>query len=400
MMKLHDLERGEGRSLPPEVGIYLDANASTQPLPEVIEAVGSAMACRWHNASSGHGPGRSARAVLEAGRDAVELLLGGVRAEDVIFTSGGTEANNIAIGWADEATTILTSSVEHAAIAAPALLARSRGAALVVLPVGAAGVVDPDALRRELGRVPGKVLVSIQWANGETGVVQPVAEFGGIVAGREGAAFHCDAAQAVGRMPIDLHGARIHSLAFSGHKLHGPAGIGVLALSDPAAFTPPPLILGGGQEGGVRSGTPAVPLAAGLATALRARAAALGAFLAHMAEMRDDFERQLLDLVPDARVNGGSSPRVCNTSSIRVPGVDGMALVANLDAAGVYCSQASACSSARPEPSQVLTAMGLPAREAFECVRFSFSVLNTGREAAAAARAVASTVRHLRGVKH
>jgi cysteine desulfurase len=184
-------------------------------------------------------------------------------------------------------------------------------------------------------------------------------------------------------------------MTFSGHKLHAPQGIGAMVFRDPNERRVPPLILGGGQERGLRSGTQNVAGAAGLGLAAHLRADGFATTTSHLKEMRDAFEGLLIDLVPNARVNGALAPRVPNTSSIRFPGIEAMVLVARLDARGLACSVGSACSASKPEPSHVLIAMGLSEREAFSSVRFSFSILNSMDEAARAARIIADTVRRM-----
>ena len=207
---------------------------------------------------------------------------------------------------------------------------------------------------------------------------------------RPDAFIHVDAAQAIGRMPTPTAG--ITALTFSGHKLHGPQGTGAIAFGTDAAGRAPVLLDGGGQERSRRSGTENVAGAAGLAVALEERASALEDAILRMSGLRDRFESRILELIPAAAVNAERSPRTPNTSNVRFPGVDGMSLVARLDARGIRCSQGSACSSGRPEPSRTLRAMGLTEDEAYSSVRFSFSVLNTEEDAEDAAAAVAQIV--------
>ena len=288
------------------------------------------------------------------------------------------------------------SAVEHPATLRPAERARSRGANHIIVPVDAQGQADPDAFARASARSSTRnVYASVQWANGETGVIQPVAEISDAIhAVRPDAIIHVDAAQAVGRVPIPaLRG--VAGLSFSGHKLHGPQGTGVLALGTAADSHIPALIAGGGQERGWRSGTENVAGAAGLGAALEARVASFEEAIERMRTLRDAFETRILEALPHAMINGGNGhvSRIPNTTNIRFPGTDGMQLVARLDAAGIRCSQGSACSSGRPEASHVLRAMGIDEENAYASVRFSFSILNTEEEVERAVAAIVKMVK-------
>lgn len=377
-------------------GINLDANATTRPLEDVVDLVTSVMRNGGANPSSAHWLGGTARAILERARDGVASLLPDSFSEGVIFTSGGTEGNNavlIPAGRDALGMTLVTTVIEHPSVLRPAESFSRSGGAVVLLPVSWDGLVDPDALGRAVRNATGPVLVSIQWANSETGVVQPVVELVGQARRARPEAFvHSDVAQAIGRVSLNLGAADVDVVTFSGHKLHGPQGSGAIVLRDPDDGRMAPLLLGGGQERGLRSGTQNVAGAAGLGLAAELRALELDFVIRRLAKMRDAFERRLLDLIPRARLNGGGAQRVPNTSSIRFPGLEGMELVARLDSKGLACSVGSACSAARPEPSHVLTAMGLSEAEAFSSVRFSFSILNTMDEATQAAGLVADTV--------
>ena len=363
--------------------IYLDANATVEPLDSVVEAVADAMRSSWANPSSEHRAGIAARRILERARSAVSALLVGVDPDDVVLTSGGTESSNAVLAAAGGDATIIVSAVEHPASSVPAELAARRGAKLVVVPIGADGLTDPEAFRRAAAQTgTARLYVSVQWANGETGVIQPIADIARAVhESRPDAMLHVDAAQAVGRVPTPVPPkGGMTAFSFSGHKLHGPQGTGVLAFSGRVGIPSVALIVGGGQERNRRSGTQNVAGAAGLAVALEERATGFNEAMESMRSMRDAFESRIVDLVPHAKVNGGNAPRTPNTSNIRFPGVDGMSLVSRLDAMGIRCSQGSACSSGRPEPSHVLRAMGLNEQDAYSSVRFSFSILNTVEE--------------------
>lgn len=372
--------------------IYLDSNATTRPLDTVVAAVATAMRDTWGNPSSAHHRGAAARRILERARDATVALLSGTEPEDIVLTSGGTEGSNAILAAAGSDATIVTTAVEHPATTIPAERANSRGAELVVVPVDSNGCVDPEAFRRAVLAVSTpNVYVSIQWANGETGAIQPVREVVRAVRSiRSDAFIHVDAAQAIGRLPTPADG--ITALTFSGHKLHGPQGTGAVAFSRDANGRSPVLLVGGGQENSRRSGTENVAGAAGLAIALEERASALEAAIRKMRRLRNMFEARVLKRIPTAAVNARGAPRTPNTSNIRFPGIDGMSLIAQLDAKGIRCSQGSACSSGRPEPSRVLREMGLSEDEAYSSVRFSFSILNTEADAQDAAQALAEIV--------
>jgi len=375
---------GESRRM-----INLDANATTATTASVQEAVLAAMRGLLGNPSSIHAFGAAARESLERARDEICLLIPGAFPEGIILTSGGTEANN-AVLRGIEGATVVTTNVEHPSVLRPA----ERSEAHRIVAVGADGRVDPSVLA---GSIPedGAVIVSVQWANSETGIIQPIEDVVAAVRRRRPDAFiHVDAAQAIGRIPVSMDG--IDALTFSGHKLHAPQGTGAIVLADPDDDRLSPLLLGGGQEGGWRSGTQNVPGAVGLGVALRERAERFAEATGVLRAMRDAFESAVVAAVPGARVNGGASPRVPNTTNILFPGIEGMALVARLDQNGVACSVGSACSSGRPEPSHVLRAMGLSEEEAYSSVRFSFSIMNTMKEVQMAVDIVSETARQMR----
>ncbi|MDW9567249.1 aminotransferase class V-fold PLP-dependent enzyme [Sinorhizobium meliloti] len=376
--------------------IYLDANATVCQLPEVARAVHATTALGPLNASSAHSRGDAARLILSEAKEAVCDALGSDDPDNVIFVSGGTEANNIIInGFARLGTRMVASSVEHASVVEPVL---AYGGALI--GVNPSGVLCLTELRQALNETIGAqpVLVCVQAANSETGVIQPLAEIAELCAEYGGEVYlHVDAAQAFGRMPLALTG--VDSIAVSGHKFHAPLGSGFLYLSDRLAEVLPRTILGGGQERGFRSGTQNVPAIAGLDTAVRIRFARLEEIVSELTRLRDSFERLLLDAVPDARIIASQSARLPNTSNVMFRDVDALALMANLDGAGVICSNGSACSSMKPSPSRVLREMGLTESEAFSCLRFSFSVLNTLAEIELAVTRIAEAVRKLKALR-
>ncbi|MGE0500663.1 MAG: cysteine desulfurase family protein [Rhizobiaceae bacterium] len=368
--------------------IYLDANATTRISRAARAALLAVVDGGPHNPSSAHRSGSHARSLLERARQDVADALGGCDPDNVFFTSGGTEGNNLAIrGFsANPSSFVFRSAVEHASVSGPAE-ATGRSA---ILRVEADGIVDvasaAAALRRpDFDGIP--ILVCVQAANSETGIVQPVGEIAARLREiREFLYLHVDAAQALGRTPLSLDG--VDSLSFSGHKLHAPTGTGFLYLSDRMLEAVRPILHGGGQEGGVRPGTQNVAGACALAAALADRMEHLAGHAELLRALRDRLEAGVTRSVPGASVIGATACRIPNTANIMFPGQDAQALLARLDAEGVCCSTGSACSSARPEASPVLKSMGMSEREASSCLRFSVSVDNTPDEIDEAVRAI------------
>lgn len=324
--------------------LYLDHNATAPVRPEAAAAVAEVLGAVG-NASSVHAFGRAAHRTLEEAREAVAALVGAAPA-GVVFTSGGSEANNLAIRGCGRSRAVV-SAVEHDSVlgAAPAA-ARAR--------VDGDGVADLDDLTRLLDEADGPAVVSLMLANNETGVLQPVAEAAAIAHAR-GALVHCDAVQAAGRTPIDMAALGIDLLTLSAHKIGGPQGVGALVLAPGVEIQP--LIGGGGQERRRRPGTENLPGIAGFGAAARLAAAEYPAFAA-VASLRDGLEREIRSTAPDAVVFGAGVPRVANTSCLATPGLSAETQVMALDMAGIAVSAGSACSSGRVEPSHVLTAMG------------------------------------------
>lgn len=377
--------------------INLDAAANTVPTEEVIDAVVAAMRSGAANAASAHELGDRSRAVLTRARDGVLSLLNGAFEDGVTFTSGCTEANNTVFAGVS-ATTIITSTVEHPSVLRSAERAASRGTNVLFVPVDPAGLVDVKQLGAIVASVQGPLLVSIQFANSETGVIQPVAAIATLLAARPLTTFHSDAAQAFGKLPIDLSpGVGPDVITVSGHKLHAPMGVGAIVTAE-RGIPLAPLLVGGDQEGSMRAGTEAVPLIAGLAAACETRADTMDGCVLRMSRLRNRLEGGLRNMLPDVVLLEGATDRLPNISSVRFPGVDGMSLIAQLDSRGVAASQGSACSSRRPEPSHVLMAMGMTENDAFETVRFSISALNTDAEIDEATSIIADSVHHLRSL--
>ena len=377
--------------------INLDAAANTAPTEKVIDAVVAAMRSGAANPASAHDLGDRSRAVLTWARDGVLSLLDGAVDDGVTFTSGCTEANNTVFAGIPAAT-IITSTVEHPSVLRSAERAASSGTTVLFVPVNRSGLVDLEQFGAIVASVQGPLLVSIQFSNSETGVIQPIAAIAALLATRPQTTFHSDAAQTFGKLPIDLSpGVGPDVITVSGHKLHAPMGVGAIVAAE-RGVTLVPLLVGGDQEGSLRAGTEAVPLIAGLGAACAARADTMNDCVLRMSQLRDRLEAGLRDAFPNIVLLQSATDRLPNISSVRFPGVDGMSLIAQLDSHGVAASQGSACSSRRPEPSHVLTAMGMSENEAFETVRFSISAMNTDAEIDEATSIIADSVKHLKSV--
>lgn len=367
--------------------IYLDANATAAPLDEVVFAVAEAMRSNARNPASAHSSGAEARRMIESSRDAICRLVIGAEPEGVVFLSGGTEANNTivqALGK-DPLTTFMAAPVEHSSLIEP--LHEVSNERVIWLAVDNCGRIDIDDASAKARSASGLIVLTVQAANGETGVVQPLKALIETMRRISADVFvHVDAAQALGRIPLSLTELDADSLSFSAHKLHGPMGVGALVLRDPEERRVSPLLHGGGQERGLRSGTSNVPGIVGMAKALESRLGRFEEANNTLTAMRNAFEKALAGRLGDrVRFNSSAAERVSNTSNVRFEGVEGMRFLALLDQAGVMASLGSACSSGRPEPSPVLLAMGLTEKQAYSSVRFSFSVLNSMDEALRAA---------------
>ncbi|RMD84518.1 MAG: cysteine desulfurase [Candidatus Dadabacteria bacterium] len=366
--------------------IYLDNNATTRLLPEVRDAMCRSLEECWGNPSSPHGVGEQARERVEQAREAVASLVG-AEPEEIVFTSGGTEANNLVLFGAIEhleVKRLVTSAVEHASVLQAARALEQRGVDVVVVPVDREGRVEIGAIERSLAIGP--ALVSVQWVNNVTGVVQPVEEVARLCR-RRGARFHVDAAQAVGKVAAHVGDLDFDYLTFTAHKFHGPKGVGALWRRKGAPLRP--LFFGGEQEYRLRPGTENTIGIVGFGVAAALRKRRVGDVVGRMRRLRDRFEKRLCSLIDRLEVISSDAERCCNTSCVRFCGVDGQALRVQLEARGVYCSQRSACSDARPAPSHVFGALGLSEREAYECLRFSLSEETTEVEIEAAARRIA-----------
>ena len=371
---------------------YLDNNATTPVLPEVFEAMRPYFSERFGNASSIHHHGQDTRAAVEQARDSVAALLN-CRASEVIFTSGGTESDNLAIaGLTAPGDHVITSGVEHHAVLHAVKHLEKTGCEITFLPVDGRGLVDPDDVRRALR--PNTRLVSIMMANNETGVLQPVEEVGEIAAEAD-LFFHTDAVQAAAKIPIDVARIGCDALSISGHKFHAPQGVGALYLRKGTRLQP--LFHGGRHERSRRAGTENVPGIVGLGKA--AELAAQGFERRDdqkLAALRDRLERGILSHIDEAGVNGDGAVRTPNTTNIYFDHIDGEPLVIALDLKGLSVSSGAACSSGAIEPSHVLTAMGLRPDRARASVRFSLGKQTTQEDIDFALELVPQTVARLR----
>lgn len=384
---------------------YLDNAATTPVRPEVLEAMLPYLGSEaFGNPSSAHRFGRAARAGIEEAKRAVAAAVG-AEPNQVVFTSGGTEADNLAIIGAALAARdrggpfrVAVTATEHKAALAAAHAVKHLGGEEIILPVTASGHVDHDGLERALKT--SVAVVSVMWVNNEVGTRQPVAA----IAARcsdAGVLFHSDAVQAFGKVPVSLRDVNCSLLTISGHKIGAPKGVGALIVRDRNAVEA--IIHGGGQQFGIRPGTENVPGIVGLGVAARLAVEEQQALAARLGALRDELERRLLALVPDAVIHGWQGERAPHISNASIPGTDSEALLMHLDLAGIACSSGSACSTGAVEPSHVLTAMGVPRELGVAALRFSFGK-DSGLEDVAAVSAalpkIVEKVRSLSAVLH
>jgi cysteine desulfurase len=372
--------------------VYMDANATTPVLPEVVEAMRPFWTEAFGNASSIHQPGQQARAAVERARESVAALLG-CRAAEVVFTSGGTESDNLALfGTLAPGDHLIASSMEHSAVMQAAEALAGRGVEVSFLPATGQGVVEPSALQAALR--PNTRLVSVMLANNETGVIQPVRELAEL-SHAAGALFHSDAVQAAGKLAIDVKALGCDLLSISGHKMYAPQGVGALFVRRNVRLRP--IFFGGNHERGRRPGTENVAGIVGLGKAAElARAWLANGERQALAALRDRLEQGILAQVEEAGVNGAGATRVANTSNLYFDHVEAEALVIALDLKGLAVSGGSACQSGSTEPSHVLTAMGLSVARARASVRISLSRMTTGDEVDCALALVPAAVARLR----
>jgi cysteine desulfurase len=371
--------------------VYLDNNATTPVLPEVLEAMRPYFAEHFGNASSIHHHGQETRAAVERARESVAELLG-CRASEIVFTSGGTEGDNLAIfGLAKPGDHVITSTIEHHAVMNACKHLEEKGCEITSIPVDGRGLVDPEDVRRALR--PKTRLITIMTANNETGVVQPIEEIGKVAA--EGDVYlHTDAVQAAGKIRIDVNKIGCDLLTISGHKIHAAQGVGAVYVRNGTLLAA--MLYGGSHERSRRAGTENVPGIIGLG---KAAELALAAFERGddnaMAVMRDRIERELREIEATG-TNGQGAPRVPNTANIYFDHIEGEALVIALDLKGLAVSTGAACSSGAIEPSHVLTAMGLRPDRARASIRFSLGKQNTADDVEFALSLVPGTVARLR----
>jgi cysteine desulfurase len=377
--------------------VYLDNNATTPVLPEVLEAMQSYFGEHFGNASSIHHHGQETRAAVERARESVAALVG-CRASEIVFTSGGTEGDNLAIfGLLNSLSNkaghhVITSTIEHHAVLNSCKHLEAAGGEVTYVPVDGRGQVDPDDVRRALR--PNTRLITIMMANNETGVLQPVEAIGKVAAAAD-LYFHTDAVQAAGKVALDVKRIGCDLLSISGHKMHAPQGVGALYVRKGTILRP--MLLGGSHERSRRAGTENVPgiVALGKAAELAQQAFARGD-LERMSAQRDRLEQTILGEVEATGLNGKGAPRVPNTASICFDYIEGEALVIALDLKGLAVSTGAACSSGAIEPSHVLTAMGLSPERARGSLRFSLGKQNAAEDVDFALELVPQTVARLR----
>ncbi|MGA8762886.1 MAG: aminotransferase class V-fold PLP-dependent enzyme, partial [Candidatus Sulfotelmatobacter sp.] len=372
--------------------VYLDNNATTPVLPEVLECMHPYFGERFGNASSIHHHGQETRAAVEDARASVAALLG-CRDSEVVFTSGGTEGDNLAVaGLAGAGDHVITSTVEHHAVLHACRHLEEVGCKVTFLPVDGQGLVDPEDVRRALR--PNTKLISLMMANNETGVLQPVEAIGKI-ADEADVYFHTDAVQAAGKIPIDVERIGCDALSISGHKMHAPQGVGALYVRKGTRLQP--LFYGGRHERSRRAGTENVP---GIVALGKAAELAMQSFERgddkKMAGLRDRLQQGILAQVEEVGINGGGAPRVPNTTNIYFDHIEGEAIVIALDLKGLAVSTGAACASGAIEPSHVLTAMGLRGERARASIRFSLGRQNTSEDVDFALALVPETVARLR----
>lgn len=355
--------------------IYFDNNATTKPLLEVREEVLKVMDSEFGNPSSAHSTGERARQRIALAREQLSLLIGSDTSR-ITFTGSGTESNNMAFYSCtrdkSNGCQILTTTVEHSSIQKMCNFLKLNDVLINKLEVNSDGLIDLEELKKAI--TDSTSLVSVQWVNNETGVIQPISQIAEICKDM-GVPLHTDAAQAVGKIEMNVQELPIDFLSLTGHKFHSPQGVGAIYCKE--RYLLAPLLFGGFQEEGFRPGTENVPGIVGMGKAAEMRKKNLAELISKMKDLRDRFEAMVLDFVPGSKVNGDIKNRVCNTSNIMFNGIDGRKLIRELDQNGVRCSQSSACTNFETTPSYVLCAMGLTEEEAYSSIRFSFSVENT-----------------------
>jgi len=376
--------------------IYMDHSATTPVREEVVAAMMPYFSKAYGNASSIHGFGQEAKSVLEESREKVADLIGACP-EDIIFTGGGTESDNLAIKGALNARKagggghIITSSVEHPAVLRPCEWLEKNGYELTRLPVDSKGLISPSDLESALRE--DTLLVSVMLANNEVGMLQPVAELAEVVAEHD-AVFHTDAVQAVGKIPVDVESLGVDLLSFSAHKFYGPKGVGVLYRRSGVRMEP--LQHGGHHENRLRAGTENVAGIVGLARAIELSCTEMATEKERLADMRDRLECGIKERIDDVRVNGAGAERLPHLLNVSIEGVEGESMLLMLDARGIAMSTGSACTSGTLEPSHVLTAIGVSPEVAHGSLRISMGYINTDSEVDYVLESLSDVVQKLR----
>ena len=376
--------------------IYLDHNATTPLLPEVTEAMHPYFHENWGNPSSTYRFGSRLRPALEHSRESVASLIGAY-APEVIFTGCATESNNAAIHSSIRAypnrRRIVTSAVEHSSILTYCKALEDDGYTVVYLPVDRSGQLDLSELRE--AATSDTAIVSIMWANNETGVIFPVQEIGNICK-RKGVLFHTDAAQAAGKMPIDVSALNVDYMSLAAHKINGPKGVGALYVNRNAPFRP--YLYGGHQERGLRGGTSNVPLIVGMGKASELAAKTAPCFQSIVSPLRNELEQRIVSTLSGVEINGQNALRIANTTNLSLSGVPSEALLLLIDQEGICASSGSACLAESNVPSHVIEAMKPGQDASSEAIRLSLSSRTTNEEIHDAARIICSAVNVIRGI--
>lgn len=379
------------------MAIYLDHNATTPLDPAVLEAMLPYLQGEFGNASSVHSPGQRARAAVDEARESVAALVG-AKASEIVFTSGGTEADNLAVLGAVKASNapnkhVVTTLIEHHAVLQTCQALEKEGVAVTFVAPNPSGIVCADSISNAIR--PETVLISVMHANNELGTIQPVEEIGRIARDAK-IPFHVDAVQSAGKLPIDVRSIGADLLSLSAHKIYGPKGLGALYVRSGTRIEP--VFRGGQHERGLRPGTENVASILGMGKAAELGRLHRAEDVARIVALRDHFESVLSDAVDGIRINGNPLNRVCNTTNITVPGASGESLVIALDLQGIACSTGAACSSGAIEPSHVLLAIGLSDRDARSSIRFSLGRTTTQAEIDRALAVIPGVVERLRAL--